>query len=363
MRIITRYILSELLKPFFFGLFAFGGIMLGTALIDLVRTAGQYNMPVLLVLRLFIYQIPGTLALCAPMAMLLATLMGLGRVTGHSETIAMQAGGVSYLRIALPVLVTGLLVSLFTIVINETIVPTAQRRLREERDDAVHYKPKGVINQHFFIDFKDGVKRLVYAEEYFPEEERFHQAVIQEMKENKVIRTIVTEELSWSEEGGHWYFKEGEIFNYQGERVYPLRVAKGYYPSGITKTPEEVGRLALNPEDMNWAELKWYITQGSLPEIKRRELLVKLHQKLAIPFASFFFALLGTPLGLQPQRRTSSAGFGLSLVFIFIYYILMGCGTFLAQSGIISPFIGAWLQNFILGSYGAYHLVKSSNHV
>ena len=32
--------------------------------------------------------------------MLLATLLGLGRMTSHSETIAMQAGGVSFMQIA-----------------------------------------------------------------------------------------------------------------------------------------------------------------------------------------------------------------------------------------------------------------------
>lgn len=360
MRILTRYILSELLKPFFFGLFAFCGILLGTGLIDLIGFAGNYNIPPAQVLRIFTYQIPATLALGAPMAMLLATLIGLGKITGHSETVAMQAGGVSLFRIILPILATGLAVSVFTVMINETLVPRAQRLLRVERAHAVSDKPKGLIRQYFFTDQSGGIKRLIYAEEYYPAEERFVKVTIQELSKDKVTRTLLAEELVWSKEEDGWYFRDGEIYNYQDGKVYPIRVTKGHYQSGLTKNPTQVSWLALSPEDMSWAELKWYISQQSFTESKERELLVKLQQKLSIPFASFFFALLGAPLSLQPQRRTSSAGFGLSLVFIFIYYMLMGCGAFLAQAGRISPFMGAWLQNFILGIYGVIHLARSN---
>ena len=66
MRIITRYILGELLKPFFFGLFAFCGIMLGGALVDLIEFAGRYQLSISVLLRLFIFRIPETVALGSP---------------------------------------------------------------------------------------------------------------------------------------------------------------------------------------------------------------------------------------------------------------------------------------------------------
>lgn len=66
---------------------------------------------------------------------------------------------------------------------------------------------------------------------------------------------------------------------------------------------------------MSWSELHWYIKNNpQLTDDEVRNLQVQLHLKIAVPFACFFFALLGTPLALQPQRRTSSAGFGLSFL-------------------------------------------------
>ena len=362
MRIITRYILGELLKPFFFGLFAFCGIMLGGALVDVIEFAANYNLPLSIILRLFIFRIPETIALGSPMAMLLATLIGLGNMTGHSETIAMRASGVSFYSIALPVLITGLVVSGVSIAVNETMVPPAKRLYEQERARAKSgRKLDGVLRQYFFTDQdQDGVKRLIYAEEYYPAQERLVKVVIQEMQNNYVKKAIFADELLWAEDKEFWFFKVGVVYNYEGERVIPLRMAQGYYPTGLTRTPTEVRQLALDPDDMSWLELNWYIKNGS--NLKNvGELRVMLHQKISIPFASFFFALLGTPLGLQPQRRTSSAGFGLSLMFIFIYYVLMGIGTYFGQSGILSPFIAAWIQNFILGAYAFHHFIKAAN--
>ena len=46
------------------------------------------------------------------------------------------------------------------------------------------------------------------------------------------------------------------------------------------------------------------------------------------------FALVGAPLGMQSHRSASSVGFGLSIIVIFIYYVIMTLGSALAQEDI-----------------------------
>lgn len=360
MRILTRYILRELLGPFFFGLFLFSGILLGNIFVSLTQLAQSYNLPFSTVLRLLLYEVPRNVAYGTPMAMLLATLIGLGKMTGHSETIAMRAGGVSYFRLALPVLVTGLLVSGITIVLNENVVPVANRKFREERAVAISNRPRGLIRNHFFIDYSAETKRLVYAESYYAGEERMVNVLIQEVEKNRVVRTVQSKELFWSETDYGWYFKEGEIYQYEGDKVYPVRIGSGF--SGLTRTPKEVVQLArTNPEEMSWSELRWYIENNTqLKEDEIRNLKVQLHFKIAVPFACFFFALMGTPLALQPQRRTSSSGFGLSFLFVLAYYLLMGVGSTLGRAGTIPPVLGAWMQNIICGAYGVWQFINKA---
>ncbi|NLW56266.1 MAG: YjgP/YjgQ family permease [Firmicutes bacterium] len=359
MRIITKYLVKELMGPFLFGVLAFSGMFLGSSLVNVIQWAERFQVPFWSILKLWFYTVPENMAYGVYIGILLATLLGLGRLTSHSETIAMQAGGVSFLRIATPVLLIGLAVSGVSFFLNETIAPAAKLAYRQERAYLSQDKPKGVVEEYFYNEKgKNGFQRLIYAEKYYVAEERFINIMIQEVQDGNLVRTIKSKELLWGDEG--WYFKEGEIFYYREDSVVPVRVTEGYNPSGFEKTPAQVRKMAQRPEEMSWWDLRWYLKNTEVNAKTRRRLEVQLHLKTAFPFACFIFALLGTPLALQSQRRTASAGLGICLINVIFYYLLMSLGTFLGQTGVTPPWVGAWLQNIVLGSYGGYLFIKKA---
>jgi lipopolysaccharide export system permease protein len=74
---------------------------------------------------------------------------------------------------------------------------------------------------------------------------------------------------------------------------------------------------------------------------------VKIQTKLAFPFVCLVFGLMGAAMGIRPQRTGKATSFGVSVLLIFGYYLIMFvCGA-LGQSEIISPFLAGWLPNFI----------------
>src|SRR5205085_12095590 len=66
-----------------------------------------------------------------PMATLLATLLSFGRLSGDMEVVALMAGGISFVRIAVPAFTMGLLVSVFGLYANEELVPPAGRAAKQ----------------------------------------------------------------------------------------------------------------------------------------------------------------------------------------------------------------------------------------
>ena len=52
-----------------------------------------------------------------------------------------------------------------------------------------------------------------------------------------------------------------------------------------------------------------------------------MYNRFALPLASLVCAVVGAPLGMQKQRGSSSIGFGISVVVIFIYYSIMTLGN------------------------------------
>lgn len=88
--------------------------------------------------------------------------------------------------------------------------------------------------------------------------------------------------------------------------------------------------------------------------------LVEIYKKYSIPFACLIFALIGAPLGYRVKKGGFGIAAGLSLAFFLIYWAALIGGEKLADRGMITPFLGMWLVNIILGIVGLYLLFKSS---
>ena len=84
---------------------------------------------------------------------------------------------------------------------------------------------------------------------------------------------------------------------------------------------------------------------------------VEWHKKFAIPTACFVFGLLGLGLSLGSKKEARSAAFALSIVVIFIYYVLIRLGEQAGDTGLLSPFLAMWGANLVLGVAAAVLLL------
>lgn len=361
MKILSKYLTKEIIGPFLFGLFAFLSIFSGILFIELLKDAQQYHLSFLIILKLILLRLPEYITQCTPIAVLLAALLGLGKLTSHSETIAMRAGGMTYSKLASPIIVLGLIVSITGVLFNEYIVPFTTRAYDNLKNEAISKETSATIF-NFSKDFYSGrqlIKRI-YAKSYEPKNQSFNDVNIIEFKQGKASRLIEAVAMRW-EDGEGWIFDNGIIYQFLTDSYYSIIIDKGRVQYQLNLTPQEIKQLDEDPEYKSITELRKYIDRFFPEGDERRKLLIELHGKFAIPFASFIFAILGTPLALRPQRRSNAAGFGLCIIFIIIWYVLMGLGNYLGRSGSIPPFLGAWLPNFVLAGYGLYVFAKVKN--
>ena len=115
----------------------------------------------------------------------------------------------------------------------------------------------------------------------------------------------------------------------------------------VKDSPAAILRDQKKPEEMTIKELREQIKILSDRFVNTKKVETELYQRFTIPFASFIFALVGIPLGLQPQRSSSSRGFAVSIIIIFIYYVFMTMGAAIAQSGALPAALAVWLPNIV----------------
>lgn len=361
MRILDKYIIKELLGPFVFGICAFSSVFIGTStLFRIAQYVTKYGASLASVIKLFLYSLPSIIVLTFPMSMLLASLLSFGRLSGSSEITAMRSGGLSFFRLSVPVFIVAFGVSLFAVTFNEMVVPQSNEAYNAIVRNEIEKNTSPKSQEHIVIkDLKQGnLERLTYARKYEEETNTMYAVSVEEFENGNLVRVENAETASW--QANRWVMSNGIIYELSpaGQLEHTMRFDQQLLP--LDKNPASISREQKKPEEMSIKELKQQISILQREFVKTDIYEVELHQRLAIPLASFVFALIGTPLGLQPHRSSSSIGLGISIIIIFIYYTIMTIATALGQGGAIPAILAAWLPN-IIGILAGIYLVRKAS--
>ena len=94
MRILTRYILSEVLSHALIGVAIFTFVIFLRDLERILEVVVRNSAPLPSVAEIFFLTMPGALTVTIPMAVLVGILIGLSRLAADSEVTAMRASGI-----------------------------------------------------------------------------------------------------------------------------------------------------------------------------------------------------------------------------------------------------------------------------
>lgn len=130
MKILSRYIIKEHLPPFFFALGVLMFIFLMQFLLKYITKIFGKGLSTLTIIELVFYNLAWMFALAVPMAVLVATLMSFGRLSGDNEITILKSSGVSIYRIIRPALLFGASVTLLMIVFNDQVLPDFNHNAR-----------------------------------------------------------------------------------------------------------------------------------------------------------------------------------------------------------------------------------------
>lgn len=371
--VLDRYLLRELILPFLFGVGAFAsiGLSVGT-LFELVREVAESGLSIAIALRVFLLRMPEFIVLAFPMSTLLATLMTYSRLSSDSEIVALRSVGVSVYRFIIPALVLSLFVTGMTFSFNELFVPKASYEARITLERALKgEKPPFRQKNILYTDYDDveqpnGNKRevlvrLFYAEQFNGEEMR-GLTVIERTRGN-ISQIINADSATWNPKLNKWDFYDGTSYIIDPDSSYNNVVQFEHKVLNLPRTPLDLTQRSRDYGEMNLTQSLEYLqlVQATSDDDKLRELKVRIQQKVSFPFVCLVFGLVGAALGTKPQQTGRATSFGISILIIFGYYLLAFITGAIGQVGLLSPFMAAWIPNFLGFGIGGWLLFHSAH--
>ena len=339
--LISKYLLQAVLPYFIFS-------WLLTSVILFVQQAGRYsdilfnaNIPKNLIWQLTLALVPNIVAFTCPMALLIGVIIGLTRMQGDSEFVAIRGAGVGNFQILLPVVLLGFVLSLFTFFINLNGVPLAARLIRKVALQTALYKLESPIEPGVFNTEINGY--TIYVKDGDVEKGTWKNIFIFfENKDDKTLRLITskegridskgeTSELVLENANVNTISTEKNAEKLVSETIGQIRLTIKTKRSEIT---ERLGKSEETPEELGLSDL------AALAETKtgreKTEAQILWQRRIILSITPLIFAVLGVALVLRFNRGGRGFGIFLALFSLLLHYLLTLIGEQLARTNQIS---------------------------
>jgi len=293
--------------------------------------------------------IPLFLGYTIPIACLISVILAFSRFSADNEIMALRASGIHLRQLLAPLVICGLIVSLFMIVLNERVIPYAHHEQRRVLKNLGAENPTALLEAGMFIHAFEN--QIIFIHKI--EDNKMSNVTIYQPKPGGPTRTIIAKRGEFTPVPGGKQIKlklmdgtsdEPNLSN--PENFYKLNFKDYFMTLDISKSQKKIEK---KPQSMTFKELKAEIEKFERLFVDTARLETEYIRKIAWSFSPLIFVLIGFPLSVITNRREKSANVVLAILCFAFYYLLsLGCEA-LSKKGILPPTLIMWTPNTIAG--------------
>ena len=358
MRILTRYILGEILSHALIGCALFTFILfmpyLSHVLEMVVRNSSTFSNAA----EIFLFTLPNLFRVTIPMSVLVGVLLGLSRLAADSEIIAMRASGLGigyFVRVSSIVAVGGTLLGLAN---SLYLAPRANQAILDMEQSLETSQASYEIQPRvFYEDFKNFVL-YVQNVRSGTGASNWDQVFMADVSEPMAPRITTAASATVASDS---------------TQVLLMRLRNGaqhdtvddqpdqYNISVFTSTDRPLELSAQSDVHLGRMDTAIYaLPMGALLQRVRgpdsRRFLIELHNRFAFPAACLVLMLVGVPLGVVSRRGGKSSGFVYTILLVCFYYFLSFTTTALGRQNKLPAFLAVWSANMLFAVVGVFLL-------
>jgi len=357
-RILTRYILGEILSHTLIGCALFTFILfmpyLPNVLEMVVRNSSTFSNAA----EIFLFTLPNLFRVTIPMSVLVGILLGLSRLASDSEIIAMRASGLGigyFLRVSSIVAVGGTLLGLAN---SLYLAPRANQAILEmeqslETSQASYQIQPRVFYEDFknFVLYVQNVRSGTGASNW----DQVFMAEVTDPTAPRITTAASATVVSDSTQVLLMRLRNGAQHDTVEDQPDQYNI------SAFTTTDRPLELSAQSDVHLGRRDTAIYALpigtllqriHGSDP----KPFLIELNNRFAFPAACLVLMLVGVPLGVASRRGGKSSGFVYTILLVFLYYFLSSTGTALGRQNRLPAFLAVWSANLLFAGAGIFLL-------
>ena len=358
-QVLDYYLLRNFL--FYFVLLLVGFVLLFEifTFFDLLEDISHHRATWMEVANYFRYLTYYLIYELAPLACLVSILITLGIMTKNNELVAFKAAGISLYRVALPLLLAGAIMADGLIALDQSYLPHANQRA-----EALHSIIKGLPPSTYFEPqhrWIFGNNSKIYNYQLFdPDRVLFGGLSVFELDPQSFLlrRRVYAARASWEPQQHAWILESGWIRDFQGDTVTRYAEFQVMELPELDEPPAYFMRELRQSSEMDWWELRSYISRMRKSGFDVARFSVQLHKKLAYPLIAPIVIMLAVPFSILVGSRGAIGGVALGVGLAVIYWATAALFEALGAVGQLPPILSAWSPDCIFLFCGLYFFLK-----
>ncbi|HPE19768.1 MAG TPA: LptF/LptG family permease [Candidatus Mcinerneyibacteriales bacterium] len=335
-------------KIFFTTTAAFLFINIIIDLFDRLKMFLDNEAPFYLYFYYYLIKSPYLLNYMIPVVTIFATIVTLHKLIKNNEILIFFNAGLSYLRIAAPLIAAGLLISIFSFFLSELVVPPCNYMI-DKTEATIKKRPFVRTGDKSDFSYR-GKNGFVYSIRSYNHETRTVSDLLIEKWEGNAIRYRADiREAVFTD--GKWLCKDVYIKLFdENKKELPVLIdqpVKGLYLE-VSETPADFSKNVKKPDEMNFLELRRFIREKQRAGLDVTRSRVEYQMKFSFPLVSFLVTLLGLGITISKPRMALSSIIGFSLGISFLFWGVFATSRSLGTSGRLSPFASAWIPDILM---------------
>lgn len=362
MRLSDRYLIREIIPYTATVFFLLTGVIFiheAGRFSELFVVFGRRGLSSAPLVVLVLSLLPGIVIFTLPIAFLIGVTMAMGRLSGDSEIVALQASGAGPWTLLRPTLLVGVVVMALTGYNTFYLLPVAVNslnQLKKTRSELLlrsietYIKPgaftEDLPGKILYVDRSDGEggwRRLFIAE---TSDRPNQEPKIYTAESGRLIvgKTLQDSELRlekarvYSQEARQPDDDAGYFMNASGALTAVFSLGKG------DENAADPPARPPGPELLTFPAL-WSFKPTD--PAQARAVATEIHKRIALPAACLMFALFGVALGVTKLRSGRSGGLFVGMVLAMAFYLLLLGGERSARSGAAPAVVAVWLPNLL----------------
>ncbi len=343
---LRNLILKEWFR-FFIG--AFLALTLLITVAELISGFLRSNVTATEVVLNHIVEITNKFKLITPVSCLMASLFAINKLKNRNELTAIFAAGYSRKRFFKDILIGAMIISCAQFFISGFLEPYTKSKkdffIEDGQSKFKNLKSEGLMastiesgrlwfkSQRYFFSFSSFDKKLDQLNDV---------AIFFINSDNLLSKKITAKTLRYI--GDAWIGRDVVEIDRLAEKVFPAISRSNDYPIAILETPADFKEIEADITTLNVFDLYKYIAKLDESGINVNEYSVMFLEKFSISFICIIFALVASIGAFRPNRRGSSFGKSLLVVFVFVilYWLINSYSIGLGQSGKINPYLACF---------------------